>query len=126
MREIRLMRILSLQNMTGILRLRLLSTILPRSRISRAIFDWESLPRLISTSHKTTPWSVTRLPDSRYLHVLPEFETLFPGAYCSAGFVLAPRRETPLLIDGVLRVFSSVGSRDFPLRLNRLKKERGI
>ncbi len=61
--------------------------------------------------------SSARLPTGQYLHVLPKFETLFPGAYCSAFFVLTGAPDCPIEFDLILRIFTSVGYRDFPLSM---------
>lgn len=61
---------------------------------------------------------VTSLPDGNYLHMLPEFETLFPGAFTSVSFYLDSLSEDYLsAFDITLRIFSSAGYRDFSLRL---------
>ena len=58
----------------------------------------------------------TPLPDGNYLHMFPEFETLFPDAYCSAKFWLMGNNH-PNTDEITLRVFSQAGRRDFPLKL---------
>jgi hypothetical protein len=65
--------------------------------------------------------SVTELPDGNYLHMLPVFETLFPGAHCSAKFNLETNNNNNYLADFniVIRIFSINGYRDFPLRLQK-------
>jgi hypothetical protein len=63
--------------------------------------------------------SVTELPDGTYLHTLPEFETLFPGAYASIEIGLRHFSDVtaPSDFQILFRVFSPAGYRDFPLRL---------
>jgi len=62
---------------------------------------------------------VTLLPDGNYLHMLPEFETLFPGAFTSVHFSIDSTSDDYVSDFAVtLRVFSSAGYRDFPLRLH--------
>jgi hypothetical protein len=60
---------------------------------------------------------VTELPDGTYLHMLPDFETLFPGAYLPAEFYLDTVGAYRSPVDLVLKVFTDAGYRDFPLRL---------
>lgn len=61
---------------------------------------------------------VTPMPDGNYLHMLPEFETLFPGAFAAVEFYLDSSSDEYLSPCNVtLRVFSAAGYRDFPLRL---------
>jgi hypothetical protein len=62
---------------------------------------------------------VTALPDGNYLHMIPEFETLFPGAYTALHFSLDKyaNYEGPSHFLVTIRVFSSAGFRDFPLSL---------
>lgn len=63
---------------------------------------------------------VTPLPTGNYLHMLPEFETLFPGAFASVSFSMDSASNDYLAaFDVTLRIFSSAGYRDFPLRLER-------
>ncbi|MBI5844211.1 MAG: hypothetical protein HZB23_06040 [Deltaproteobacteria bacterium] len=60
----------------------------------------------------------TKLPTGQYLHVFPEFEKLFPGGYCSAHFGLNTKGANwPDCVDLILRIFTSVGCRDFLLRM---------
>jgi hypothetical protein len=64
--------------------------------------------------------SITALPDGSYLHILPERETLFPGAYCSAWFgLVSSQPDPPRDFDLKVRVFSAAGFREFPLRFER-------
>lgn len=60
---------------------------------------------------------VTALPDGSYMHMLPEFDTLFPGAFTTLNFYLDSRgdEKSPAEFAVNLRIFSSAGSRDFPL-----------
>lgn len=63
---------------------------------------------------------VTVLPDCTYMHMLPEFDTLFPGAATRLRFYLASSRGAgPAEFKVSLRVFSSAGMRDFPLTIRR-------
>lgn len=65
--------------------------------------------------------AVTPLPDGTYLHMLPEFETLFPGAFTSVSFRIGSiEKESPSPFNVTLRVFSSAGYRDFPLRMEEI------
>jgi hypothetical protein len=59
----------------------------------------------------------TALPDGQYMHMLPEFDTLFPGAFATLSFYLDAMDRTgqPREFDVILRIFSSAGFRDFPL-----------
>jgi hypothetical protein len=63
--------------------------------------------------------SVTEMPDGRQLHMLPEFETLFPGAHTSAKFWLGfkDRKGEFENINIDVRVFAAAGYRDFALAL---------
>lgn len=70
--------------------------------------------------------AITALPDGTQLHMLPPFETLFPGAYCSADFILdtrGKRQDSEVKI--TIRVFSRAGSRDYPLTLRRMAGVKG-
>lgn len=61
---------------------------------------------------------VTPLPDGNYLHMLPEFETLFPGAFAAVEFYLDSNSNAyPSPCNVTLRIFSAAGYRDYPLRL---------
>lgn len=61
---------------------------------------------------------VTPMPDGNYLHMLPEFETLFPGAFAAIEFYLdSNSHEYPSPCNVTLRIFSAAGYRDFPLCL---------
>lgn len=64
---------------------------------------------------------VTTLPDGSYMHMLPEFDTLFPGAFTKLKFYLDSREEEeePAEFSVNLRIFSSAGLRDFPLSFRR-------
>lgn len=60
----------------------------------------------------------TPLPDGTVLHILPQFDTLFPQQFTSHHFILD---ESPP-VGGeqlTLRVFSSAGTRDYKLELRR-------
>lgn len=73
-------------------------------------------------SSRTDGVQVTTLPDGSHMHMLPEFDTLFPGAFTKLKFYLNSYgpEETPTDFSVNLRIFSSAGSRDFPLRLHRV------
>jgi hypothetical protein len=59
---------------------------------------------------------VTVLPDGTYMHMLPEFDTLFPGAATNLKFYLGNSKAgAPQEFAVSLRVFSSAGMRDFSL-----------
>ncbi len=59
---------------------------------------------------------VSVLPDGTYMHMLPEFDTLFPGAATNLKFYLGnSESEAPQEFTVSLRVFSSAGLRDFAL-----------
>lgn len=60
---------------------------------------------------------VTPLPDGSHMHMLPEFDTLFPGAFTRLKFYLSKPGddEMPAELAVSLRIFSSAGLRDFPL-----------
>jgi len=61
------------------------------------------------------------LDDGNKLHMLPELErALLPSSYCSAHFSFMPMKETrDEEIDITIRIFSSAGYRDYPLKLKR-------
>jgi hypothetical protein len=61
--------------------------------------------------------AVTKLPDGNYLHMLPNCETLFPGAYTSVEIYLERTCAHTSPVDTTLKVFTAAGYRDFPLRL---------
>jgi|688.fasta_scaffold359627_2 hypothetical protein len=70
--------------------------------------------------------AITALPDGTQLHMLPPFETLFPGAYCSADFILdTPSKRHDREVKVTIRVFSRAGSRDYPLMLRRMAGVKG-
>jgi len=71
---------------------------------------------------KTNNTKTTRLPDKRYMHMLPFFNLLFPGAYASTRFLFnhANLKERSVLESSlILRVFTDMGSRDFSLKIKR-------
>lgn len=74
----------------------------------------ESIPYDLSTSALTT-----KLPGGGYLHMLPDFDTLFPGAYYSYGMLLQPLSDEhpPIGQDetATVRLFTRQGHRDFPV-----------
>ena len=57
------------------------------------------------------------LPNGRHLHMLPSFETLFPGEYTSFDLVLDEPPETGKTYELTLRVFADAGTRDFELTI---------
>lgn len=65
--------------------------------------------------------SITTLPDGRYLHMLPEFETLFPGAYTKMSFSMGASSnfDTPKEFQVTIRLFSAAGFRDFSMKLRK-------
>jgi nucleoside 2-deoxyribosyltransferase len=66
----------------------------------------------------------TRLPDKRYLHMLPSFDELFPGAYASSDVLfgsLFSRYNGPDDFEITIRIFTSFGNRDFELFLKKAK-----
>ncbi len=63
--------------------------------------------------------SVTKLQDGSYLHVLPEFDKLFPGAATSFSWYLETFGPNPDEFKACLRVFSDAGLRDFPITIRR-------
>jgi nucleoside 2-deoxyribosyltransferase len=69
----------------------------------------------------------TRLPDKNYLHVLPFFDLLFPGAYTSSNFTFEDQGSNNDAENEdfsiILRVFTDAGSRDYQLNLKRKPKE---
>jgi hypothetical protein len=68
------------------------------------------------TEIKSTP-----LPDGRYLHMLPDFETLFPQQHTSCKFTLGNSIEGESV---VLRIYTKAGTRDFNLALLPIHHER--
>lgn len=78
--------------------------------IAPAPFEFARLPGV----------EVTALPDGSFMHMLPEFDTLFPGAATKMAFYLDTSDGT--LVDQFkvsIRIFSAVGLRDFPLTFRR-------
>jgi nucleoside 2-deoxyribosyltransferase len=69
----------------------------------------------------------TRLPDRSYLHMLPFFDLLFPGAYTSSFFVLnfLKDKTNPKYseFELTLRIFTDAGSRDYKLKLKKEPEE---
>jgi len=64
----------------------------------------------------------TALPKGGFLHMLPDFPKLLPQDYASCGFWLSPARKatTPGNEHQItFRVFTSMGTRDFPLALRK-------
>jgi hypothetical protein len=61
---------------------------------------------------------VTLLPDGSFMHMLPVFDTLFPGAATKLMLYLIDG-ELPSEVNVQVRIFSSSGLRDFPLSIRR-------
>lgn len=63
----------------------------------------------------------TRMPDGRYLHMLPFFDLMFPGSYESSGISLDGYSGRPSKTDFLItiRVFADAGSRDYQLKLKK-------
>ncbi|MGC4034921.1 MAG: hypothetical protein QM764_03095 [Chitinophagaceae bacterium] len=60
----------------------------------------------------------TRLPDKKYLHMLPFFDLLFPGAYTSSKLTFEQNDEIDdKEFEILLRVFTDLGTRDYPLKI---------
>lgn len=78
-------------------------------------------------SARTKEVVTTRLPDKKYLHMLPFFDLLFPGVYTSSKFTFDQRsRNHDNESDEfsiTLRVFTDAGSRDYFLTLKRKPEE---
>ena len=67
---------------------------------------------------------VSALPDDTFMHMLPEFDTLFPGAATTFSFYLPSNEKVkPAEFTVNLRVFSVAGVRDFPLCFRRVAKQ---
>lgn len=63
---------------------------------------------------------VTLLPDGSFMHMLPVFDTLFPGAATKLKLYLDVNDgERPSEVNVTVRIFSSSGLRDFPLSIRR-------
>ena len=69
---------------------------------------------------RTQDVMVTAMPDGTYMHMLPEFDTLFPGAATNLKFYIDSHEpNAPTEVNVVLRIFSPAGLRDFPLKLQQ-------
>ena len=76
----------------------------------------------ITPSEYSQGWNnqvqVTTLPNGCQLHMLPEFDTLFPGAFTSFEFIFpGSYNEAPDDIPMTVRVFTDNGFRDFNMTL---------
>lgn len=61
---------------------------------------------------------VTKLPDGRQLHMLPEFDILFPGAFTSFLLYFSSHRNVSHHpFTAIIRIFTDTGYRDFTLEL---------
>ncbi|MDQ3798977.1 MAG: nucleoside 2-deoxyribosyltransferase [Acidobacteriota bacterium] len=71
--------------------------------------------RSMSVSKVTT----TSLPSGAYLHMMPDFPTLFPNAYTSfQAYFISYGKETAINERKILvRLFTKQGSRDFPVTI---------
>jgi hypothetical protein len=59
------------------------------------------------------------LQDGQYLHSISTRGKLFPGAVQTIGFYLETQtKDPPTEFDVIIRIFSSAGFRDFPLRFS--------
>lgn len=75
------------------------------------------------SSSRTKGVITTRLPDKKFLHMLPSFDLIFPGGYSSFSFTFDdPQNKLSILkeFDIAIRIFTSSGSRDFPLKLKEI------
>lgn len=74
--------------------------------------------RFVRCSNKT-PVDTTKLPGGGYLHMLPDFPTLFPNAYASFRPILSFQSDHFLSAGEqeavTVRLFTKQGSRDFAL-----------
>ena len=63
----------------------------------------------------------TPLPDGSYLHMCPDFPVLFPQAF--ASYLIVFQFPVPRVtdVDLVCRVFTRIGTRDFPLHIREQK-----
>lgn len=85
-----------------------------------AITD-SDFPKFHGKSVRTTP-----MPDGHFLHMLPDFEPLFPNAFASFHFILEHSHNSQFLaeieIDVTFRVFTALGTRDYPITLRKVKR----
>ena len=66
--------------------------------------------------------TTTAMPDGKFLHMCPDFPTLFPKAYTSYAVVLEAPTDKPKSGDDfplTIRVFTRAGTRDFTLTLRK-------
>jgi hypothetical protein len=65
---------------------------------------------------------ITVLPDGNYMHMLPQFDTLFPSAYTAVRFTLGSFEnvELPAEFSVNIRIFSAAGMREFPLTIRKV------
>jgi hypothetical protein len=68
---------------------------------------------------RTKEVTTTKLPDGNYLHMLPFFDTLFPGAFTSYNvtFSTAPDLNEKDIL--TFRVYTVSGSRDYKLTMQK-------
>ena len=62
---------------------------------------------------------ITELPDGSQLHMLPEFDTLFPGAFTSFSMSFSSASIDPSSFTAIFRVFTDSGFRDFNLNFEQ-------
>lgn len=67
--------------------------------------------------------ATSRLPNGGYFHMLPDFATLFPGAYASYGVLLNSQSGQYLQVGEeekiIVRTFTRHGNWDFPITLRK-------
>lgn len=67
---------------------------------------------------------VTTLPDGSFMHMLPEFGTVFPDAATSLYFNLGARKSiAPVAFPVIIRIFTGAGLRDFPLAFHPVRSD---
>lgn len=64
----------------------------------------------------------TRMPDGKYLHMLPFLDLMFPGSYKSSEIALSTYSNMSAKenFSVIIRVFTDAGSRDYSLELKKL------
>ncbi len=69
----------------------------------------------------------TRMPDGKFLHMLPFYDLVFPEGYTSSTVVIHENSEESLKLPEkfsiTMRIFTASGFRDFPLTLIRGVRE---
>jgi nucleoside 2-deoxyribosyltransferase len=74
--------------------------------------------------------NTTRLPGKKYLHMLPFFDLLLPGAYTSSHFTFNSysynKDQILQEFKTIIRIFSENGSRDYSLKLKRKENTKNI